>query len=130
MGKANKTINQIDTKMVEYPLVRSLNEVWYEHAKFNQRSLCFGEYYGVRTGLDNIGLNLFIQNLIDNQVYFSTLVLSDLQIEFESIGPKHVNSFESVVYLILQSEVMVNFHYNMLVHGLIKCVDNDKTNGF
>jgi len=109
---------QKDIKVVERPLMRVLNEFWYERGDFDKGSLCVGGYYNKSGGLINFEPDLFLE-LLGNQVYCSMFDINNLQSEFEDISNVYLTLFENTVNMLLAIEITLNFQCSVLAQELL-----------
>ena len=115
---------QKDIRVVERPLMRVLNEFWYDRVEFDKGSLCIGGYYNRSVGLINFEPDLFLE-LFSNQVYFSMFDVNNLQSEFEDISNMYLTLFENTVNMLLAIEITLNFQCSVLAQGLLVVGDKN-----
>jgi len=109
---------QKDIKVVERPLMRVLNEFWYDRVGFDKGSLCIGGYYNKSVGLVSFEPDLFLERIGD-QLFFSMFDINNLQSEFEIISDVYLTLFENTVNILLAIEITLNFQCSVLIHGLV-----------
>ena len=109
---------QKDIKVVERPLMRVLNEFWYDRSNFDKGSLCIGGYYNKSDGLISFEPELFLE-LLGNHIYCSMFDVNNLQSEFEDISNIYLTLFENTVNMLLAIEITLNFQCSILVQELL-----------
>jgi hypothetical protein len=122
VGISNSKL-QKDIKVVERPLMRVLNEFWYDRGEFDKGSVCIGGYYTKSVGLISFEPDLFLE-LLGNQVYLSMFDINNLQGEFGDISTVYLTLFENTVNMLLAIEITLNFQCS-LVQGLLIAGDKN-----